>query len=71
MGMSGPHPVPEYIRLIAQGRYDDAYMINWASNVFPGVLRPHLRPARANWPAGAAGWKRRNGAHPNRWPSAA
>ncbi len=31
-------PVPEYIRLIAQGRYDDAYMINWASNVFPGIL---------------------------------
>jgi NADPH-dependent glutamate synthase beta subunit-like oxidoreductase len=31
-------PVPEYIRLIAQGRYSDAYMINWASNVFPGVL---------------------------------
>ena len=31
-------PVPEYIRLIAQGRYADAYMINWASNVFPGVL---------------------------------
>jgi formate dehydrogenase beta subunit len=31
-------PVPEYIRLIADGRYDDAYMINWKSNVFPGVL---------------------------------
>ena len=31
-------PVPEYIRLIAQGRYTDAYMINWRSNVFPGVL---------------------------------
>jgi NADPH-dependent glutamate synthase beta subunit-like oxidoreductase len=31
-------PVPEYIRLIAQGRYSDAYMINWKSNVFPGVL---------------------------------
>ena len=31
-------PVPEYIRLIAQGRYDDAYMVNWYSNVFPGVL---------------------------------
>jgi formate dehydrogenase (NADP+) beta subunit len=31
-------PVPEYIRLIAQGRYDDAYMVNWVSNVFPGVL---------------------------------
>ncbi|MBS0409136.1 MAG: FAD-dependent oxidoreductase [Proteobacteria bacterium] len=31
-------PVPEYIRLIAEGRYTDAYMINWKSNVFPGVL---------------------------------
>jgi NADPH-dependent glutamate synthase beta subunit-like oxidoreductase/ferredoxin len=31
-------PVPEYIRLIDQGRYADAYMINWVSNVFPGVL---------------------------------
>ena len=31
-------PVPEYIRLIAAGRHADAYMINWKSNVFPGVL---------------------------------
>ncbi len=31
-------PVPEYIRLIAARRYSDAYMINWESNVFPGVL---------------------------------
>jgi formate dehydrogenase beta subunit len=31
-------PVPEYIRLIAHGRYADAYMINWQSNVFPGIL---------------------------------
>jgi formate dehydrogenase (NADP+) beta subunit len=31
-------PVPEYIRLIGQGRYDDAYMVNWVSNVFPGIL---------------------------------
>ncbi len=31
-------PVPEYIRLIAHGRYDDAYMVNWESNVFPGIL---------------------------------
>ena len=31
-------PVPEYIRLIAQQRYADAYMINWVSNVFPGIL---------------------------------
>ncbi|MGH7088529.1 MAG: FAD-dependent oxidoreductase, partial [Stellaceae bacterium] len=31
-------PVPEYIRLIAAGRYSDAYMLNWRSNVFPGIL---------------------------------
>lgn len=31
-------PVPEYIRLIAHGRYTDAYMVNWKSNVFPGIL---------------------------------
>jgi formate dehydrogenase beta subunit len=31
-------PVPEYIRMIAAGRYDDAYMVNWKSNVFPGIL---------------------------------
>ncbi|MDC3210246.1 MAG: FAD-dependent oxidoreductase [Saprospiraceae bacterium] len=31
-------PVPEYIRLIAEQKYTEAYMINWESNVFPGVL---------------------------------
>lgn len=31
-------PVPEYIRLIGAGRYADAYMVNWWSNVFPGIL---------------------------------
>jgi formate dehydrogenase beta subunit len=31
-------PVPQYIRLIAQERYTEAYMINWDSNVFPGIL---------------------------------
>ena len=31
-------PVPEYIRLISAGRYSDAYMVNWNSNVFPGIL---------------------------------
>src|SRR5258708_9607622 len=34
----GHTAVPEYIRLIADGRYSDAYMINWKSNVFPGIL---------------------------------
>lgn len=31
-------PVPEYIRLIAKGKYTEAYMVNWESNVFPGIL---------------------------------
>ncbi len=31
-------PVPEYIRLIADKRYTEAYMVNWKSNVFPGIL---------------------------------
>ncbi len=31
-------PVPEYIRMIAAGRYGDAYLVNWQSNVFPGIL---------------------------------
>ena len=30
--------VPEYIRLIAQGRFTDAYLVNRRSNVFPGIL---------------------------------
>ncbi len=30
--------VPEYIRLITEGRYNDAYIINWHSNRFPGIL---------------------------------
>ncbi len=31
-------PVPEYIRLIARQRYTEAYLVNWESNVFPGIL---------------------------------
>ncbi|MFN0040482.1 MAG: FAD-dependent oxidoreductase, partial [Burkholderiales bacterium] len=31
-------PVPEYIRMISAGRHGDAYMVNWQSNVFPGIL---------------------------------
>lgn len=31
-------PVPEYIRLIASQKYTEAYMVNWESNVFPGIL---------------------------------
>src|ERR1700719_2815609 len=30
--------VPEYIRLIAQGKYTEAYMVNRESNVFPSIL---------------------------------
>ena len=31
-------PVPEYIRLILHENYTEAYMVNWVSNVFPGIL---------------------------------
>ncbi len=31
-------PVPEYIRLIAEGRFSESYMLNRDSNVFPGIL---------------------------------
>jgi len=31
-------PVPDYIRLISEKRYTEAYMVNWVSNVFPGIL---------------------------------
>jgi NADPH-dependent glutamate synthase beta subunit-like oxidoreductase/ferredoxin len=31
-------PVPEYIRLIAERKYTEAWAINWESNVFPGIL---------------------------------
>ena len=50
-------PVPEYIRLIAAGRYTDAYMVNWYSNVFPGFSGA---PATGlvSRPAGAGGSKR-------------
>jgi len=30
--------VPEYLRLIAQGRFSDSYLLNRESNVFPGIL---------------------------------
>jgi hypothetical protein len=50
-------PVPEYIRLIAAGRYGDAYMVNWVSNVFPGILgAPAI--GRANPPAGVGVWRK-------------
>ena len=58
-------PVPEYIRLIAAGRYADAFMINWHSNVFPGILgRTCDRPVRAGLPP-------RPGGARSRWRSAA
>lgn len=31
-------PVPEYIRQILHGNYNEAYLLNWDSNVFPGIL---------------------------------
>lgn len=55
-------PVPEYIRLIAAGRYSDAYLVNWKSNVFPGILgrtcdrpcEPACRRGRVEESTGAA-----------------
>ena len=44
-------PVPDYIRLIAEERYTEAYMLNWDSNVFPGDPGADLRPAPASRPA--------------------
>ena len=56
-------PVPEYIRLIAQGRYSDAYMVNWVSNVFPGVLgRTCDRPCEPACRRGRV--EESNGVHP-------
>ncbi len=56
-------PVPEYIRLIAAGRYDDAYMVNWWSNVFPGILgRTCDRPCEPACRRGRV--EENNGAHP-------
>ena len=56
-------PVPEYIRLIAAGRYSDAYMVNWASNVFPGVLgRTCDRPCEPACRRGRV--EENNGEHP-------
>jgi formate dehydrogenase (NADP+) beta subunit len=56
-------PVPEYIRLIAQGRYTDAYMINWVSNVFPGILgRTCDRPCEPACRRGRV--EENNGEHP-------
>jgi formate dehydrogenase beta subunit len=31
-------PVPEYLRLISEGKYSEAFKVNWISNVFPGIL---------------------------------
>jgi formate dehydrogenase beta subunit len=64
-------PVPEYIRLIAQGRYDDAYMVNWVSNVFPGILgRTCDRPCEPACRRGRV--EEENGEpSPSRWRSAA
>ena len=39
VGLSAHTPVPEYIRLIAAGRYSDAYMVNWKSMSFPELGR--------------------------------
>jgi len=56
-------PVPEYIRLIAAGRHADAYMVNWRSNVFPGILgRTCDRPCEPACRRGRV--EENNGEHP-------
>ncbi len=56
-------PVPEYIRLIAAGRPADAYMVNWRSNVFPGILgRTCDRPCEPACRRGRV--EENNGEHP-------
>jgi NADPH-dependent glutamate synthase beta subunit-like oxidoreductase len=50
-------PVPEYIRMIAAGRYSDAYMLNWRSNVFP-EFSDALATAPVSQPAGVCAWRR-------------
>lgn len=56
-------PVPEYIRLIAAQRYTDAYLINWRSNVFPGILgRTCDRPCEPACRRGRV--EESNGEHP-------
>ena len=55
--------VPEYIRLIAQGRFTEAYMVNRESNVFttqslrerPGAPRGRPRRVRRAWPGAHLG----------------
>ena len=56
-------PVPEYIRLIAAGRYSDAYMINWTRTCFPACWAAPAT-ALASRRAGAAASRR------SRWRSA-
>ena len=57
--------VPEYIRLVAAGRHADAYMVNWVSNVFPGVLgRTCDRPCEPACRRGRV--EENNGAAPDR-----
>lgn len=56
-------PVPDYIRLIAAGRHADAYMVNWRSNVFPGILgRTCDRPCEPACRRGRV--EENNGEHP-------
>jgi hypothetical protein len=58
-------PVPEYIRLIGQGRYSDAYMINWVSNVFPAFwVEPATDPASP--PVGAVASRKTTERHRSR-----
>ena len=69
--------VPAYIRLIAQGRYTESYLLNRQSNVFPGVLgrtcdrpcEPACRRGRVDEKPVAATTRRTSTSASNGWPT--
>ena len=50
--------VPEYIRLIAQGKFTEAYLENRKSNIFPGILG-ECATVPASLHADADGWTKK------------
>ena len=61
--------VPEYIRMIAQGRFDDAYILNRESNVFPGILGRTCITSMAATAATTWSISRANACRPTTTPS--
>src|SRR5258708_40294273 len=61
--------IPEYIRLIAQGRFTESYLLNLASNVFPGILgRTCDRPCEPASAAAASMASQSPSAASSAWP---